>query len=190
MDKRYRNDGRVSTCYCRYEMIWNSERCVFPPLVSRVQRLFSFSCLPPFTLLSVLLLSVLFSHPTSCSFFQPINNRCPTFAEVIGFCEGHDSAVYTRPADPIFTVVAFFLFLSFFLYSCFSMFPIIFFFRPCLSSYVNTAMHTKERHIRRMLHMNSGRIHMRLILRDKHFNYNVATRVYLRVARSRYRRFY
>lgn len=60
----------------------------------------------------------------------------------------------------------------------------------CLSSNVNTVMHTKERHIRRMLHMNSGRIHMRLILRDEHFNYNIATRVYLRVARSRYRRFY
>lgn len=170
-------------------MIWNSERCMFPPLVSRVQRLFSFSCLPPFTLLSVLLLSVLFSHPTSCSFFQPINNRCPTFAEVIGFCEGHDSAVYTRPADPIFTV-AFSLsyILSLFLLLNVSdhlLFPSIFVY---LRTW--TVMHTKERHIRRMLHMNSARIHMRLILRDEHFNYNIATRVYLRVARSRYRRFY
>lgn len=125
-------------------MIWNSERCVFPPLVSRVQRLFSFSCLPPFTLLSVLLLSVLFSHPTSCSFFQPINNRCPTFAEVIGFCEGHDSAVYTRPIDPIFTV-AFSLSLSFFLYSCFSMFPIIFFFRLSLSIFEREHGHAHKR---------------------------------------------
>lgn len=45
-------DGGVSTLCCRYEMIWNSERCVFPPLVSRVRRLFSFSCSPPLTLLS------------------------------------------------------------------------------------------------------------------------------------------
>lgn len=48
----------------------------------------------------VLLLSILLPLSASCSLFRAINNRCSTFAEVIGFCEGHDSAVYMRLRDP------------------------------------------------------------------------------------------
>lgn len=71
----------------------------------------------------VLLLSILLPLSASCSLFRAINNRCSTFAEVIGFCEGHDSAVYMRLRDPTsqtrHCTFSLSLSLSFLLCSCF-----------------------------------------------------------------------